>query len=117
MAAIDSDTLFPEPRPKEAPFLYRLSRRFEEYLNLMRLNRPIGIWLLMWPALWALWIASSGRPSAFTSLAKRPSLPPPITIQSSDARKAWYGTMPDTPEPCAPMRRGEMMTLASCMHV
>jgi 4-hydroxybenzoate polyprenyltransferase len=63
MAATDSDTLFPESRPKEAPFLYRLSRRFEEYINLMRLNRPIGIWLLMWPALWALWIASAGRPN------------------------------------------------------
>src|SRR5688572_21101253 len=62
MAAADSDTLFPEARPKEAPLLYRLSRRFEEYVNLMRLNRPIGIWLLMWPALWALWIASEGRP-------------------------------------------------------
>jgi 4-hydroxybenzoate polyprenyltransferase len=63
LATIDNDTLFPESRPKEAPFLYRVSRRFEEYINLMRLNRPIGIWLLMWPALWALWIASGGRPS------------------------------------------------------
>jgi 4-hydroxybenzoate polyprenyltransferase len=29
----------------------------------MRLDRPIGIWLLMWPALWALWIAGDGKPS------------------------------------------------------
>jgi 4-hydroxybenzoate polyprenyltransferase len=29
----------------------------------MRLNSPIGIWLLLWPTLWALWIASNGRPS------------------------------------------------------
>jgi 4-hydroxybenzoate polyprenyltransferase len=28
----------------------------------MRLDRPIGIWLLLWPALWALWIAGDGRP-------------------------------------------------------
>jgi 4-hydroxybenzoate polyprenyltransferase len=63
MAAIDNDTLFPDPRPKEAPFLYRLSRRCEEYIKLMRLDRPIGIWLLMWPALWALWIAGDGQPS------------------------------------------------------
>jgi 4-hydroxybenzoate polyprenyltransferase len=28
----------------------------------MRLHRPIGIWLLMWPTLWALWIAGAGRP-------------------------------------------------------
>jgi len=33
------------------------------YLRLMRLHAPIGIWLLLWPTLWALWIASSGRPS------------------------------------------------------
>jgi 4-hydroxybenzoate polyprenyltransferase len=29
----------------------------------MRLNSPIGIWLLLWPTLWALWIAGNGRPS------------------------------------------------------
>jgi 4-hydroxybenzoate polyprenyltransferase len=28
----------------------------------MRLHRPIGIWLLLWPTLWALWIATAGRP-------------------------------------------------------
>lgn len=28
----------------------------------MRLHRPIGIWLLLWPTLWALWIAADGRP-------------------------------------------------------
>jgi 4-hydroxybenzoate polyprenyltransferase len=30
---------------------------------LMRLNRPIGLLLLLWPTLWALWIAASGLPS------------------------------------------------------
>jgi 4-hydroxybenzoate polyprenyltransferase len=29
----------------------------------MRLDRPIGIWLLLWPTLWALWVAKY-RPSA-----------------------------------------------------
>ncbi|MFN2300392.1 MAG: 4-hydroxybenzoate octaprenyltransferase [Gammaproteobacteria bacterium] len=28
----------------------------------MRFNRPIGILLLLWPTLWALWIAGDGRP-------------------------------------------------------
>lgn len=32
------------------------------YLKLMRLHRPIGIWILLWPTLWALWIASKGVP-------------------------------------------------------
>ena len=32
------------------------------YLKLVRLDKPIGILLLLWPTLWALWIASDGRP-------------------------------------------------------
>jgi len=32
------------------------------YAQLTRLDRPIGIWLLLWPELWALWIAGNGRP-------------------------------------------------------
>ena len=33
-----------------------------DYIRLMRLDRPIGIWLLLWPTLWALWIGSRGNP-------------------------------------------------------
>jgi len=40
-----------------------LSQQLRLYARLMRLDRPIGIWLLMWPTLWALWIAGEGRPS------------------------------------------------------
>jgi 4-hydroxybenzoate polyprenyltransferase len=36
--------------------------RLVEYTRLMRLDRPIGIWLLLWPCLWALWISAAGRP-------------------------------------------------------
>ncbi len=36
--------------------------RFLDYLLLMRLHRPIGIFLLLWPTLWGLWFASGGRP-------------------------------------------------------
>jgi 4-hydroxybenzoate polyprenyltransferase len=32
------------------------------YARLMRLNKPIGIWLLLWPVLWALWLSSNGHP-------------------------------------------------------
>jgi len=39
-----------------------LRRRLREYTRLMRLDRPIGIWLLLWPVLWALWISGDGRP-------------------------------------------------------
>ena len=33
------------------------------WVRLMRLDRPIGILLLLWPTLWALLLASEGRPS------------------------------------------------------
>ena len=33
------------------------------YAELMRLHKPIGIFLLLWPTLWALWLASYGRPN------------------------------------------------------
>jgi len=39
-----------------------IGRTIREYALLMRLHRPIGIWLLMWPTLWGLWIAGGGRP-------------------------------------------------------
>lgn len=38
------------------------SHRFFAYWQLMRLDRPIGTFLLLWPTLWSLWIASEGRP-------------------------------------------------------
>ena len=40
----------------------RARERLIEYARLMRLDRPIGILLLLWPTLWALWIAGQGRP-------------------------------------------------------
>ncbi len=50
-------------KPREAPLHHRLARRLEEYGQLARFDRPIGTWLLLWPALWALWIAGGGRPA------------------------------------------------------
>jgi len=44
----------------------RHSRRWHQVadlLRLARLNRPVGIWLLLWPTLWALWLAAGGVPS------------------------------------------------------
>jgi len=37
-------------------------RRLSAYARLIRLDRPIGIFLLLWPTLWALWIAGEGHP-------------------------------------------------------
>ncbi len=32
------------------------------YINIMRLDRPIGIYLLLWPTLWSLWLTAGGPP-------------------------------------------------------
>jgi 4-hydroxybenzoate polyprenyltransferase len=42
--------------------LPRILDGLHDYARLMRLDRPIGIWLLLWPTLWALWISSRGKP-------------------------------------------------------
>ena len=45
-------------KPSEA----KIQKKLNAYWRLMRLDKPIGIYLLLWPALWALWIAGSGKP-------------------------------------------------------
>ena len=62
MAATTPDFLVAPPVREDAPWWYRLARRLREYALLMRLDRPIGTWLLLWPVLWALWMAGSGHP-------------------------------------------------------
>ena len=43
--------------------LQNLNKKLDAYERLMRLDKPIGILLLLWPTLWALWIASDGVPN------------------------------------------------------
>ena len=43
-----------------SPFVYD---RLRWYMRLMRVDKPIGIYLLLWPTLWALWIAAEGVPN------------------------------------------------------
>src|SRR6187399_133380 len=45
---------------KHWPTVYR---RAPDFWQLMRMHRPIGIFLLLWPTLWCLWIAGNGSPS------------------------------------------------------
>jgi 4-hydroxybenzoate polyprenyltransferase len=42
--------------------LTEVKTRLDHYEKLMRLDKPIGTLLLLWPTLWALWIASRGQP-------------------------------------------------------
>jgi 4-hydroxybenzoate polyprenyltransferase len=39
-----------------------LLERLNAYEKLVRLDKPIGILLLLWPTLWALWLSSRGQP-------------------------------------------------------
>ncbi len=39
-----------------------ITERLDIYEKLMRLDKPIGILLLLWPTLWGLWVSSSGSP-------------------------------------------------------
>jgi 4-hydroxybenzoate polyprenyltransferase len=41
-----------------------LVQRLDAYERLVRLDKPIGALLLLWPTLWAVWLAAEGRPSA-----------------------------------------------------
>ena len=42
-----------------------LRQRLDAYERLMRLDKPIGTLLLLWPTMWAVWIAAEGAPSLF----------------------------------------------------
>lgn len=46
----------------------RLAAQLSEYALLMRLDRPIGTLLLLWPTLWALWTAGEGHPDQWVFL-------------------------------------------------
>jgi len=43
-------------------FAPELVSQLRTYGKLMRVDKPIGIWLLLWPTLWALWLAGEGTP-------------------------------------------------------
>ncbi len=46
----------------------RLHPRALDFIQLMRLDKPIGIYLLLWPTLWAVWIAADGTPTLLNLL-------------------------------------------------
>lgn len=50
------------------PTTQRIAARLWQYALLTRVDRPIGTYLLLWPALWALWIAAGGAPDGYVLL-------------------------------------------------
>ena len=50
-------------RPTPAPGLRSdVTAQLKAYAALMRIDKPVGSYLLLWPTLWALWLAGEGRP-------------------------------------------------------
>lgn len=49
-------------------YLLTIRKKFDVYIRLTRMDKPIGILLLLWPTLWALLIAGNGRPDWFVVL-------------------------------------------------
>jgi 4-hydroxybenzoate polyprenyltransferase len=45
-----------------ATFAPEIVSQLRNYGKLMRIDKPIGTWLLLWPTLWALWLAGKGTP-------------------------------------------------------
>ncbi len=45
------------------PAIQGLRQKLPHYIRLMRIDKPIGTLLLLWPTLWALWLAAKGTPS------------------------------------------------------
>ena len=45
-----------------ASFAPEIASQLRNYGKLMRVDKPIGTWLLLWPTLWALWLAGEGAP-------------------------------------------------------
>ena len=43
-------------------FAPELITQLRNYGKLMRIDKPIGVWLLLWPTLWGLWLAGKGTP-------------------------------------------------------
>ena len=43
--------------------LITFDKKWQGFIQLTRLDKPIGIYLLLWPTYWALWIASNGIPN------------------------------------------------------
>ena len=69
------DAAFSAARPlwRRGARLYRrygpvVAERLQQYALLIRLHRPIGTMLLLWPVLWALWLAAGGLPDLNTLL-------------------------------------------------
>ena len=50
--------------PVRPPLFAAVRATLADYARLMRLDRPVGILLLLWPTLWALWLSSAGHPDS-----------------------------------------------------
>ena len=52
----------PIQRLLQQPAIAQHWPKAKPFIELMRLDKPVGIYLLLWPTLWALWVAAKGMP-------------------------------------------------------
>ena len=64
MSKLAPTDISPPPRKPVKRLAPGFAAQLKNYIELMRLDKPIGVWLLLWPTLWALWIAGKGHPDA-----------------------------------------------------
>lgn len=55
-------------KPRAVPCWSRRLAKAADYAQLARMHKPIGSFLLLWPTLWALWLAGHGQPPEGTVL-------------------------------------------------
>ena len=64
-----------------------IQRRLADYASLLRIDRPIGTLLLLWPTYWALWLAGALSPVAQTR-----SAPPEIPSFTENLGRMFMGS-------------------------
>ena len=98
-----------------------LTDRLNAYEKLMRLDKPIGILLLLWPTLWALWLSSGGVPNWLivwifvmgTVLMRSAGC---VVNDVADSKfDAQVARTKDRPLPAGSVKRGEALLLAAAL--
>ena len=65
-----------------------LNDKLPHYIRLMRIDKPIGTLLLLWPTLWALWLAPAWHRSTLWRLARDPGRSPGCGLPAARLRES-----------------------------
>ena len=97
-------------------------QRLRGYWRLMRLHQPVGLWLLLWPVLWTLWLAAGGTPPMGVLLAlllaivlMRSARYAVTALGSAAALPAEVGTGQDVATAAVPVWQALLLFAALCI--